>query len=99
MDDPIAALEELGLDLSKLDWETKEKLEALEQKIRGNPTPEHLLSMMRQLGIDPVKLVKSLRKDTTTTTNYGTRKPGRNQPCPCGSSKKFKKCCGGVLCT
>jgi uncharacterized protein YchJ len=19
---------------------------------------------------------------------------GRNQPCPCGSGKKFKKCCG-----
>jgi hypothetical protein len=23
-----------------------------------------------------------------------TRKVGRNQPCPCGSGKKFKKCCG-----
>ena len=21
------------------------------------------------------------------------RKPGRNEPCPCGSRKKFKKCC------
>ena len=21
-------------------------------------------------------------------------KIGRNEPCPCGSSKKFKKCCG-----
>lgn len=21
-------------------------------------------------------------------------KPGRNQPCPCGSKRKFKKCCG-----
>ncbi|PCI91846.1 hypothetical protein COB11_08130 [Candidatus Aerophobetes bacterium] len=21
---------------------------------------------------------------------------GRNDPCPCGSTKKFKKCCGGV---
>ncbi|MEQ3725348.1 YchJ family protein [Alcanivorax sp.] len=21
-------------------------------------------------------------------------KPGRNDPCPCGSGKKFKKCCG-----
>lgn len=24
------------------------------------------------------------------------RKVGRNEPCPCGSGKKFKKCCGGV---
>jgi len=23
-------------------------------------------------------------------------KPGRNEPCPCGSGKKFKKCCGQV---
>jgi len=22
-------------------------------------------------------------------------KAGRNEPCPCGSGKKFKKCCGG----
>ena len=21
-------------------------------------------------------------------------KPGRNDPCPCGSGRKFKKCCG-----
>jgi uncharacterized protein len=24
------------------------------------------------------------------------RRPGRNDPCPCGSGKKFKKCCGGI---
>ncbi len=23
------------------------------------------------------------------------QKPGRNDPCPCGSGKKYKKCCGG----
>ncbi|HWW64228.1 MAG TPA: SEC-C metal-binding domain-containing protein, partial [Sphingomonadaceae bacterium] len=22
------------------------------------------------------------------------RKTGRNQPCPCGSGKKYKRCCG-----
>ena len=24
----------------------------------------------------------------------GTKKVGRNEPCPCGSGKKYKKCCG-----
>ncbi|MCE5287547.1 MAG: SEC-C domain-containing protein [Pelosinus sp.] len=24
-------------------------------------------------------------------------KPGRNEPCPCGSGKKFKKCCGRLV--
>jgi uncharacterized protein YecA (UPF0149 family) len=22
------------------------------------------------------------------------KQPGRNDPCPCGSGKKYKKCCG-----
>jgi preprotein translocase subunit SecA len=24
----------------------------------------------------------------------GQDQPGRNDPCPCGSGKKYKKCCG-----
>ncbi len=30
--------------------------------------------------------------------NIGPRaaKVGRNEPCPCGSGKKYKKCCGRV---
>jgi preprotein translocase subunit SecA len=27
-------------------------------------------------------------------TVVGTKKVGRNDPCPCGSGKKYKKCCG-----
>jgi hypothetical protein len=26
-------------------------------------------------------------------------KPGRNQPCPCGSGKKYKHCCGSIVAT
>lgn len=28
------------------------------------------------------------------TIKYDDRKIGRNESCPCGSNKKFKKCCG-----
>ncbi|MBT9163250.1 MAG: Protein translocase subunit SecA [Chloroflexi bacterium] len=28
------------------------------------------------------------------TPDSGMRKVGRNEPCPCGSGKKYKKCCG-----
>lgn len=31
---------------------------------------------------------------TPTTVRYATPKVGRNEPCPCGSGKKYKKCCG-----
>jgi yecA family protein len=29
-----------------------------------------------------------------TPTHYESHKVGRNEPCPCGSGKKFKRCCG-----
>ncbi len=28
--------------------------------------------------------------------DQGKTKPGRNDPCPCGSGRKFKKCCGAA---
>ncbi len=28
------------------------------------------------------------------TQRHDTPKVGRNEPCPCGSGKKYKKCCG-----
>jgi uncharacterized protein len=30
------------------------------------------------------------------TRRRSAAKIGRNEPCPCGSGKKFKKCCGAV---
>ena len=32
-------------------------------------------------------------KLTPTPTQIKRKKVGRNDPCPCGSGKKFKKCC------
>lgn len=33
-------------------------------------------------------------RHVTTTLQRTAPKVGRNEPCPCGSGKKFKKCCG-----
>jgi preprotein translocase subunit SecA len=33
---------------------------------------------------------------TATTPRPGGRKVGRNEPCPCGSGRKYKKCCGST---
>jgi SWIM/SEC-C metal-binding protein len=30
----------------------------------------------------------------TPTQKVAEKKVGRNEPCPCGSGKKYKKCCG-----
>lgn len=48
--------------------------------------------------------VISLDAKESITTSYKrsktvvkTKEPGRNDPCPCGSGKKYKKCCGSPL--
>jgi preprotein translocase subunit SecA len=38
------------------------------------------------------KEIQKLWRDSKTVVN--TTRVGRNDPCPCGSGKKFKKCCG-----
>jgi preprotein translocase subunit SecA len=44
---------------------------------------EHVTENRSDDGIEPVK--KPIRKE---------HQVGRNEPCPCGSGKKYKKCCG-----
>jgi uncharacterized protein YecA (UPF0149 family) len=39
------------------------------------------------------RMVRALRPEMDQT-NERRGKIGRNAPCPCGSGKKYKKCCG-----
>ena len=36
-------------------------------------------------------IVKEFKRSKTV---HKEKVPGRNDPCPCGSGKKYKKCCG-----
>lgn len=46
----------------------------------------------------PMWLLKGLTvnelKERRSTTIVKEKEPGRNEPCPCNSGKKYKKCCG-----
>jgi HEAT repeat protein len=44
--------------------------------------------------LNPTKVAPALPAASKTPTLPGGHKVGRNDPCPCGSGKKFKKCCG-----
>ncbi|HET9957227.1 MAG TPA: SEC-C metal-binding domain-containing protein [Polyangiaceae bacterium] len=70
---------------------------------------EHLVELLRQLGRDD-QANKVMQAEVLHTQRFsplfGPSSPpsepfrnllpkvGRNEPCPCGSGKKFKKCCG-----
>ncbi len=59
-----------------------------------------------RIGVSPEQLVKirQAQKANLKTNNAGgdapaapttkKKEPGRNDPCPCGSGKKYKQCCG-----
>jgi len=52
----------------------------------GVITIYHYFEASRLLGPEPIQNVTTFRRETP--------KIGRNDPCPCGSGKKFKQCCG-----
>mgnify|MGYP000180618702 FL=1 len=43
------------------------------------------------------ELKKLYKEQKESTTIRKEKKIGRNDPCPCGSGKKYKKCCGKNL--
>ena len=59
-----------------------------------------------RIGVSPEQIVKmrqAARMKDLKTNNAGGDTPapvtkkketGRNEPCPCGSGKKYKNCCG-----
>lgn len=44
-------------------------------------------------GLERVRADLQLRVDELSRS---AKRPGRNEPCPCGSGKKYKQCCGKV---
>ena len=43
---------------------------------------------------DAKKIAKELKKELNGKDPYISRLYVENDPCPCGSGKKYKKCCG-----
>jgi len=57
------------------------------------------VSLTRQEAPKPSPVVaqssaRTINRATQTAPKVADKKVGRNDPCPCGSGKKYKKCCG-----
>ncbi len=50
--------------------------------------------LKREKELEQAKLASSRSEPETKTVKRKEEKVGRNAPCPCGSGKKHKKCCG-----
>jgi uncharacterized protein len=63
------------------------------------PTPEFRAEILENLPAITLMIRKYWRddgRDAFRSEPIRSTKIGRNEPCPCGSGKKYKKCCGGI---
>jgi uncharacterized protein len=69
-------------------------------ELRPGPiSPEQREEMLVQMAAGIVRAYRYFRSSLPPGSNaaYGASgKIGRNDPCPCGSGKKYKRCCGGA---
>ncbi len=72
-----------------------EEIEEEEVALVDNPLKCHKLTVEIEASIPEIhKFWLPLRKSSVSTVQRDAPKVGRNDDCPCGSGKKFKKCCG-----
>ena len=62
-------------------------------------TGEEMKSRSRQLKMVMARTWQKEERNASkfgfdTNADHGTHETGRNSPCPCGSGKKYKRCCG-----
>jgi preprotein translocase subunit SecA len=91
--DPVREYQKEGYDMF-MDMIARIKEDSIEKlcmvQIRREEEVERIEEKRRQ------NYIMSRGEDTpaTTTIKRESAKVGRNDPCPCGSGKKYKKCCG-----
>jgi len=62
------------------------------EPVKCDPTPPVTTNLSKE--IEKWERERQADARTTRTPTRAVRKQGRNEPCACGSGKKFKKCCG-----
>ncbi|MDR3295588.1 MAG: SEC-C domain-containing protein [Clostridiales Family XIII bacterium] len=76
---------ELDIDIEKLYFNMRG---AKAEHLYGLPEWDAVLPLERR-----AEIAREQRKAGTLVKD---KLPGRNDPCPCGSGKKYKKCCGAA---
>ena len=47
-----------------------------------------------RLDADELNTLRAALSEALLGSGGGAPEPGRNEPCPCGSGRKYKRCCG-----
>ncbi len=85
--------------LSRVQIRAEEDVEAIEAQRRSQMPPmqfQHAEAEAMAAGADGQRLAQGERNEPDEPFVREGRKIGRNEPCPCGSGKKYKQCHGKV---
>ncbi|MBN2895758.1 MAG: preprotein translocase subunit SecA [Campylobacterales bacterium] len=77
-------------------FETIKTLHIIQFRIDNAEEEARELARQREIEARAQELAQSLRHgdESASSTASSDKKPARNDPCPCGSGKKYKQCCG-----
>ncbi len=85
-------------DLEAVKEDSKIKLEIEWETLYFNmwkAKAEYLYTLEEWNGILTPERQKEIEREYKKSLQaHAVKKPGRNDPCPCGSGKKYKNCCG-----
>ena len=65
----------------------------VEYKKEGNLMFKNFFENLESTFVKMIIGLKLERREVPIENKVSEKKPGRNEPCPCGSGKKYKKCC------
>ena len=77
--------------LSSVEVNTEEDVSAVEEQRRAD-----LVQKMQFIHADDTQLMDNADEHAMSTFKRNEKKVGRNDPCPCGSGKKYKSCHGSL---
>lgn len=79
--------------VSRIKYEAVKILQLVQFNFQTHQEEEEAIEKLRE-DLEPNLQETSLYNDQSTQQQLGQKKPKRNEPCPCGSGKKYKACCG-----
>ncbi len=98
LDGVNSSLKDGEMDLDSLNEDTEISLDIDFEKLFFNMLAAdagHLAGLDEWNDVLSEERRREIYKDfKRSKTVHVEKKPGRNDPCPCGSGKKYKKCCG-----
>ena len=91
--DPLREYQKEGYEMF-MEMVHRIKEDSLEKLCIVRIQREEEVEQMRKQSSREYTLSRGEEAATSTTVRRESKKVGRNDPCPCGSGRKYKKCCG-----